>query len=422
MTQRTDPEDRRTVPRGLSYGWVIVALAFFSTALVLGSRFSMGLFLPFLPEAFDTSPASVSAAVAVSMLGAAAVQPAVGLALDRLGGRVVVGTGLAFAGTALCGTALAREFWQVLLLMGLATSVGYAAVSPVSSTTIVSAWFDHNRGTALGVATSGTKVAMIVLPPAIAALIVAYDWRQAMLMMGLLILALIPAVLTLMRQPPKLRPTTRDDAGSAAASQEQMTARRAFLLPAFWMITISLFANGLIMNLVFVHLPSFVMSRGFDTAFAATGLALVGGIGIVGTVATGWLSDRLGPRTVMLIMFGARALVTFLVVAWPGVPTFLVFVLVFGFLGYGAVGVIAALATNLFGRGAIGTILGFAYVFNQLGGAIGTFAGGASLQWTGGYDAALWLAIATTVLALPAIWIFARPSNAADRTRMDATG
>ena len=55
------------------YGWVIVALVFVSAALVLGSRFSMGLFLPFLPEALNTSATSVSAAIALSMLGAAAV-------------------------------------------------------------------------------------------------------------------------------------------------------------------------------------------------------------------------------------------------------------------------------------------------------------------------------------------------------------
>ncbi|MBF9033916.1 MFS transporter [Rhodobacterales bacterium HKCCE2091] len=410
MTDDTDA-------RRLHYGWVIVALAFVSTAMVLGARFSMGLFLPFLPEAFDTSAASVSAAVAISMLGAAAIQPLVGISLDRFGGRTVFAVGLLFAGAALCGTALATEFWQVVLLMGLATSVGYASLSPVSSTTLVSGWFDRNRGTALGIATSGTKVAMIVLPPTLAALIVAYDWRRAMLVLGLAILALIPPVLAFMRGAPGIGPSRKGGTARPAADGDHTTARQAMRLPAFWVISACLFANGLMMNLVFVHLPSYVMSRGFDTALAATGLALVGGIGIFGTVVTGWLSDRLGPRLVLLLMFGARALATLLVVLMPATITFAAFVLVFGFLGYGAIGVIASLATNLFGRRAIGTILGFAYVFNQTGGAIGTFAGGASLEWTGSYDAALWLTIVTTLLALPGIWLLAGRSRGPEAGR-----
>ena len=141
---------------------------------------------------------------------------------------------------------------------------------------------------------------------------------------------------------------------------------------------------------------------GYPVAF------VLGGIGIFGTVVTGWLSDRLGHRAVMLMMFFARMAVTLIVVVWPGLLSFAAFVLVFGFLGYGAIGVIASLATNLFGRKSIGTILGFAYVFNQIGGAVGTFAGGASLEWTGDYDAALWLAIATTLVTLPAISRYSR--------------
>lgn len=421
MTPRVGASGRTAAEIGSAYGWVIVALAFLSMALVLGSRFSMGLFLPFLPEAFDTSVAAVSGALALSMLCAAAVQPLTGFLLDRLGGRVVLSLGLGFAGGALCGMSLATEFWHLLMLMGLATSIGYAAVSPVSAATIVAGWFDKNRGTALGVTTSGTKVAMILLPPVIAALIVSYDWRRAMLVVGLMVLALIPAVLAFMRPAPGAGVAPRSKyGGTGPSADDQSTARQAMLQPAFWMIAMSLFANGLMMNLVLVHLPSYVMSRGFDTALAATGLALVAGIGIFGTVATGWLSDQLGRRAVMLIMFGSRAVVTFLVVVWPTTITFAVFVLIFGFLGYGAIGVISSLATNLFGRKAIGTILGSAYVFNQIGGAVGTFAGGASLEWTGGFDAALWLAIVTTTLALPGIWLLAKDKHRAGAKDLEA--
>jgi MFS family permease len=399
-----------------AYGWVIVAITFLAIGLVFGSRFSLGLFLPHLPQALDTSAGAISAAFAVSMLGAAIVQPLTGLLLDRWGGRVVLSIGLGFAALGLCGTAFASSVWQLTLFMGLASSIAYAAVSPASITSIVSSWFDRNRGTALGIATSGTKVAMIFLPPAVAALIFFFGWRTAMLALGLIVCLLIPAVLVFVKPAPgsaaalkaaKSKSTLTGNTVSqeaaarpAGAPTADATLWKALKIPSFWVIAISLFANGFIMNLVFIHLPSFVLSQGYDEALAATGLAVLGAVGIIGNVVTGSLSDRLGRRTVLMIMFGARGITTLYLVLSPGPVSLVAFVIVFGLLGYGAIGVIGALASDLFGQRSIGTILGSAYVFNQVGAAVGVYAGGASLEWTGDYSASLWLSALTTVLSL----------------------
>ena len=116
-----------------------------------------------------------------------------------------------------------------------------------------------------------------------------------MLIVGLLVLAPALPVLMLMRPAPQnLLEQEQDDGIASQPALIESTAIQAMKQSTFWIISVSLFANGLMMNLVFVHLPSYVMGRGFDTAMAATGLALLGGIGIFGTVVTGWLSDRLG--------------------------------------------------------------------------------------------------------------------------------
>ena len=423
-----------------AYGWVIVAVTFVSMALVFGSRFSLGLFLPYLPEALDTSAAAVSGAFAVSMLAAAVMQPLSGVALDRLGGRVVLSIGLGCAGLALCGTAVATALWQVTLFMGLASSVAYAAVSPVSVTSIVSSWFAQRRGMALGIATSGTKVALIILPPAIAAVILGFGWRAAMFALGVLMWLLIPAVLAFVRPAPGSVPASRvrraasgrptaeevvtaaDDLdGPAAAPSVDKSLLEALKVRVFWLIAISLFANGFIMNLIFIHLPSFVLSLGYDQSLAATGLAVLGGIGIVGNIVTGALSDRLGRRIVLLIMFGARGVTTLYLVLAPGPVSLIAFLVVFGLLGYGAIAVMGALASDIFGRRSIGAILGTAYVFNQIGGAAGVYAGGVSLEWTGDYTMSLWIAVATTALSVVCVSLLrgeavARPQRSAAPT------
>lgn len=378
----------------------------------------MGMFLPFLPDAFATSPAAISGVLGVTLLVAAAAQPVAGYLLDRFGARLVFTVGLTLAGTALCGTAMADHFWQFLVLFAIASALGYAALSPASTTTILTGWFDRQKGTAVGIATSGSKVAMILMPGAIAAMIVARDWRFSMMVIGGMILLMIPIVLLFMRDPAgtgsrRVRSGSPDKpAAEDIAERSGMTAYQAMVMPAFWIIVVVFIANGLTMNLVLVHLPSFLLERGFNTQTAASGLALVAGIGIFGTIVTGWLSDKLGPAPVLLVMYCVRALTTLLVLLVPSPVTFAIFAVTFGLLGYGSIAVIGALMTDSFGRRSIGAIIGLAYVFNQIGGAAGAFAGGASLAWTGSFDAALWLAIVSTTVATPGIWILWRLSRA----------
>lgn len=391
-----------------SYGWVVVGLAFLSSLLVLGSRFSMGMFLPYMPQALGVSMMDISAVLAVSMIGAAVAQPLAGLILDRWGGSVVLSLGLACAGLALCGTAFASALWQVLLLMGCLNAVAYAAVSPVSTASIVASWFDKRRGAALGIATSGTKMAMVLLPPVIAALIALYGWRIAMACLGLLVLLLIPAVLLLLKPAPdsaaalRARVWAGDSGRHAPPSQFGTTVRKALRTRTFWCIAIALFANGLVMNLVFIHLPNYVLDAGYADALAATALSLLGAVGLFGTMATGVLSDRLGRRNMLLVMFGARAVTALMILVVPVPVTLVAFVVIFGLLGYGAIGVLGAMGPDLFGR-QFAVIMSVAYVFNQLGGAAGVYVGGASLSLTGGYDAALLLSVALTLVSLVGI-------------------
>lgn len=409
------PDARDGEPQsGLSYGWVIVAIVFMATALVLGSRFTLGMFLPYMPQALDASAADISATFAIAMIGAALMQPLTGLLFDRWGGKTVLTLGLAAAGLALCGTSLSAELWQVMLFMGLGSSVAFAAVSPVLTTAIVIDWFDRGRGAPLGVATSGTKVAMMILPPVLAVLIAAFGWRMAMLSLGVSIWVLIPVVIVLVRSSPNTIKAAATRTAGAAAQARGATLQEALRMPAFWLLAISLFANGQVMNLVFIHLPNYMVNEGYAESIAALALALLAGVGVLGTVVTGVMSDKIGSRLMLLIMFGARGLSALLVILMPGPISLLLFVLVFGVLGYGAIGVIGALAPELFGKRSIGAILGTVYVFNQVGGAAGVYSGGLAYDLTGSYSAALWLSVATTLVSTVAIALLPKPSQATD--------
>lgn len=400
-------------------GWVVVWVGFFAIALVFGARFSLGLFLPFLPEALNSTTASVSAAFGLAMLSAGLIQPLVGIASDRFGSRNVLLIGLATGGAAFAGTGVATELWQIAVLMGIAGGISFACINPVMLTALVTVWFERQRGRALGVVTAGSKLAMILLLPAVTASITFIGWRETLIVLGVAIWLLLPVAWLLVRSTPEemgLRPYGAADLTAPVVGDElpakppapgpEISLLPALRTTAFWLLALSLFSNGFVMNLVFLHLPSFILQQGYGQAFASLGLIILGAVGLFGNVLTGALSDSFGRKRVLMLLFAARALVTGLVIAVPGLASLIVFAVVFGFLGYGAVGLVGAMTADVFGRRALGAILGTAYVFNQIGAGLGIYAGGLSVDLTGNYTAALAIAATGSLFSVLFIWFF----------------
>ena len=145
----------------IRHGWFVAGVMFLALLLVFGARFSMGLFLPFLPEALGASAADVSAAIAMSMLGAGLMQPMIGALSGAIGPRRVLIAGLASAGALYCAMPATGSVWALGAIMFVFGGFAFAAVSPVLATALMVRWFDRQRGRALGFVTAGTKVASL---------------------------------------------------------------------------------------------------------------------------------------------------------------------------------------------------------------------------------------------------------------------
>lgn len=415
LNYRHSTSTLKTNTEGLRYyGWVVVAFSFVASAMVIGTRFSIGIFLPYFPDAFQTTPAIISTVLGATLLLAALLQPIVGYLYDQLGARVIYSLGLILSATALLGAAYSLTFWHFALIYIIASAPSYAALSPASTTTVLSKWFSKKRGVAIGIATSGTKVAMIMLPAVMGYIIVIHTWQMALATAGFAMLALSPFVLLFMKSNQNSK-----SLGSHNTHEERdeisISWQSAICIPSFWFIVVIFFSNGFTMNLVLLHLPSFLLYHGYDKGVAATGLTLIAGFGIFGTVFSGWLSDRFGCTAVLMLMFLARAVAIFLVWLNPSNLTFLLFLMIFGILGYGSIAVIGSLMAKIFGRSSIGAIIGIAYLFNQIGGAAGAVSGGLSLSWSGNFQISLLVAIMLTLIVMPCIFLLWKLSPPGER-------
>jgi sugar phosphate permease len=419
------------VRRKLFRGWFIVGLAFLVMLLVFGSRFSLGLFIPGLTEALGVSVGSVSLVLAISTLISGVTQPLTGVVADRVGPSRVILVGLAAMGASFVGTGLATSFWQFFLLMGIASGLAFSATNLVILAALISRWFDRGRGRALGLVASGSKIGSLIIVPTAGIAIVTLGWRATLIMLGVCMLALAPLIWRYMASDPAemglladgaIAPTGAEAAamvGAAAPVAEssgraltdlRRTIAALVRVPAFWLLSISLFGNGFLMNLVYLHMPSYMLKAGYGELMATGILALMAGIGIFGSIVTGALSDVVPRKLILAVLYLARTAATLLLVLYPSETTVYVFAVIFGFLGYGAVAVTSTLTGDVFGRHSLGSVFGVMYVLHQLGGGLGIYAGGLSVDLTGSYTPALWLCVAlSTVSAVVILRVKAEP-------------
>lgn len=420
--------------RGLYRGWLIVGLAFMVMTVVFGARFTLGLFVPGLTQDLNSSVTSVSLVFAVATLLSGFTQPFIGVLADRFGPVIVLQAGLVAMGLAYAGTGFATEMWQVMLLMGVMSGIAFSAVNLVILSTLISRWFQRKRGTALGIVTSGSKVGTFVVMPMAGAAIVAVGWRETMLMLGASMLLLVPLMWRYLRSNPQdvgLHPdgdpapdpvpslvgvpgAELSALGAAVSPPARngglQTARQAVATPAFWLITVSLFGNGFLMNLVYFHLPSAILHLGHSQLLATGVLALMGAIGVFGNILSGTLSDYMSRKHVLAVLYIARSAATLLIVSQPELWQIYLFAAIFGFLGYGAVALTSNLTGDIFGAGSLATIFGLIYVLHQVGGALGTYAGGLSVDLTGSYASAFWMcAIISAISTVVTLMIPVKP-------------
>jgi MFS family permease len=288
--------------------WLVVAASV--CGLLVGSGpiliFSSGVFLKPVSAELGITRGDLSSAVFLAAICTAIACPLLGWALDRFGTRRVMIPGVLLYALVVAGFGLmqTKPVFVIPLIFALVGLVG-AVQTPIPYAAVVAQWFDRQRGLALGIATAGVGLGVVVLPPFLALLINDFGWRNAYYGLGLavLLLAWLPVAL-FVREPPALsRVAARHTTANLTDALPGTTAGQAFRQWEFWALTLAFFLGVMAINGTLTHVIPLLTDRGVSLQQAAVMFSFAGYAIIGGRILAGWCLDRIWGPYVAICFF-----------------------------------------------------------------------------------------------------------------------
>lgn len=374
------------------YAWIVVAITFLVLLVASGTRTIPSVIIKPLEAEFGWDRASISFAVAVSLLAYAFGGPIAGTLIDRYGPRRVMLFGTAVTAVGLLPMASLRELWQLHLLWGVIVGVGTGVIANVLGATVANRWFNRHRGLIVGLMGAAAAAGQLIMLPTLVAINASEGWRAAVTVVGVLVAALVLPVLLLMRNQPDdvgMEPVGgRLEAGGTAERESLRTTpmREVIRTRDFWLLAGSFFVCGYTTNgMIGTHLLPHTLEHGFVEVETAGALGLMGLMNIFGTLASGHFSDRYDNRKLLAMYYGLRALS---LVALPFIIEMrglLIFAIVYGLDWIATVPPTVNLTAQRFGRGSLGTVFGWIFCSHMIGASVAAQAGGIFRDLLGDY-------------------------------------
>jgi MFS family permease len=421
--------------------WIVAAVAFLALVGAAGFRAAPGVLMVPLQNEFGWSTTVLSAAVSINLVLFGLTAPFAAALMERFGIRAVTSVALVLIGAGSALTVLVNQSWQILLTWGLLIGLGTGSMALVFAATIANTWFTRSRGLVIGILTAGSAAGQLVFLPFIAMLAQDPGWRQASLLIAAGALAVVPLVLKFLKNSPAdagvqpygaedaadadpalggavtdspakpenaadTRPATEAAAASVpsrnAAVRALQVLKRASKVRTFWALVAGFAICGATTNgLIGTHFIPSAHDHGMAETTAAGLLAVVGIFDIVGTIASGWLTDRFNPRILLAVYYqfrGIGLLVLPILLSATVQPSMIVFVVIYGLDWVATVPPTAAICRQVFGADG-SVVFGWVFAAHQLGAAAAALAAGAIRDATGQYTYAWFGAAAMCTIA-----------------------
>jgi MFS family permease len=402
VTHTTDEAGRRFLV-------TLLVVTFVMNMLARGVTETFAVFLLPVQQGLGVSRAEITLTYSVFMLSYGLSAPLAGQLIDRLGARVAYGFGLTSLG---CGYLLAGSaggLGQYLLGAGFFGGLGSASLGMIAASALLSRWFTGRMGAIVSVPYAAIGAGMLLFPPLTQIALSATDWRTAHHLLGGLVLLTLPLLVL----APLRRMTEGSPEWRAARSQTTMsdtggwTLSSAARTPAFWGLFAAYMATSIAAYGVLPHSVAYLIEEGFNPLVAASAFGMTGMLSVMGILAIGWLSDRIGrlwSATYSYLFTIAGIIALMLVSVWPTLLLVYAFVLLFGLMQGARGPIIIATVARLFPGGGVGAIYGTLSLAMGSGAGLGSWGSAALYEITGSYLASFGLAAAAACAGLLTFW------------------
>jgi sugar phosphate permease len=408
------------------YAWLIVLVTFVTLITTAGFRAAPGVLIVPLQDEFGWSRATVSLAVSIGLLLYGLASPFSAALMDRFGVRRVMLIALATISTGAALTTVMGSPWQLDLLWGVVVGSATGAVAVPLAATVATRWFWEKRGLVTGILTASNATGQMIFLPALAAIASDFGWRAVSLTVaGVAMLVVFPIVALVVRDRPQsigLEPYGAPEPVPVPPRPERpfRPALDGLRLGAqsrdFWLLGATFFVCGLSTNgLIGTHLIPAAIDHHMSEVAGASLLAIIGVFDVVGTTASGWLTDRHDPRRLLAWYYALRGLaVVALPYAFGSTAALGVFAVFYGLDWVATVPPTVALTADIFGRERAGVVFAWVFASHQIGAAVAAWSAGASRTAFGTYTPAF---VTAGVLCLAASLLsmrirFRRPATA----------
>ncbi|GAA2950479.1 MFS transporter [Streptomyces enissocaesilis] len=415
-------------PARIHRAWFVAAVAF--VTIIGGAAFNSlpGLLMDPLHEEFGWSRGEIGVAVAIDMALYGLTAPFAAALMDRFGIRRVVAVALSMVAAGALLSVWMTAVWQLMLYWGLLVGLGTGSMALAFAATVTNRWFVARRGLVTGVLTAAGASGQLVFLPLCAWIVEHHGWRPASVTVALAALVVVPFVWLLLRDHPadvglapyggKFVPKPTPQRG--AAKRTVTVLSEAAKTGPFWLLAGTFAICGASTNgLVRTHFVPSAHDHGMPITAAASLLAVIGVFDVIGTVASGWLTDRFEARRLLAVYYALRgvSLLFLPMLMAPAVhPPMIFFIVFYGLDWVATVPPTLALCREQYGEDSA-IVFGWVLASHQVGAAVVAFAGGVARDVFGSYDVVWYAAGALcAAAALMALVIRRRPDDTSDDT------
>jgi len=393
-------------------GWIAVAVTFVTLMATAGFRSAPTVLVVPLESAFGWSRSDISLAIAVNLLLFGLVSPFAAALMEKFGIRRVVMTALTTISIGALLTIFIKAPWQLIATWGVIVGIGTGSMALVFAATIANRWFVARRGLVTGLLTAATATGQLIFLPGLSYLATTYSWKSVSITVSSFAILVVPFIFFLLREEPAevgllpygapldWQPPTKSELNAGALAID--TLKQGSKKKDFWYLYGSFFVCGLSTSgLMGTHLIPAAHDHGMQTTVAASMLALIGIFDVIGTLLSGWLTDRYDPRKLLFFYFGTRGLSLFLLpsILFSSIhPSTLIFVIFYGLDWVATVPPTIMLCRSILGpqRGSI--VYGWVFTGHQIGGAIAAFGAAVLRVKLGDYAVAFYISGAMCII------------------------